>query len=104
MTIWREQTPTKPGNYWYYGWMSEPGDREPKLYYINVKWLNGHLDYRCYFSFLYPGKDGAYGLWSPVDTPALPEITQPPTVDTSCPQPFARRDDFYSFGWGLRLR
>ncbi|MCK9558588.1 MAG: hypothetical protein M0R50_11185 [Candidatus Cloacimonetes bacterium] len=77
-TIWSKEWPTKPGRYWLYGWTSNyiksKRKKKPELMYVDVYEIGiekTSLAFICKGGLIYK-RDGADGLWAPIDLPELP--------------------------------
>jgi hypothetical protein len=84
--MWNKFFPTKPGFYWFYGWMwYREGDehiREPKLHVIEARQSVDKMVYFYANTFIYP-TEGHKGYFLPIPTPSgkeLPHVS-PATTD-----------------------
>jgi hypothetical protein len=79
---WTKDWPTKPGLYWFFGWLSEfaiRNDREPRLEI--VKAMEAGPPEKQWMSFVSNGgfvykSEGAKGFFKPMDLPELPDMSQ----------------------------
>ena len=71
--MWSEQWPTKPGHYWFWGWMSQFGKTYflAGMHLVRVAKGASSLFYVTHGTFLY--KSDAEGVWQEAVMPAPPD-------------------------------
>ena len=70
---WTIEWPTKPGQYWFYGFRWKDRDRPPKFYYVSVRKIANGFAYVEGHAFMYKAEKD-YGVWAQVELPVLPSI------------------------------
>jgi len=83
--IWTKNWPTQEGTYWFYGWPYgketnfDGNVRKPELNFVRVmKISNGNMVVRE--GAFWFKKDGGVGLFSKIEEPILPEISEMPKL------------------------
>ena len=76
---WTTEWPTEDGEYWFYGWRDhyEISDmRPPQIHCVRVLGIPGGVIYANGSEPMFRSHR-AYGVWTKVDFPELPEIERP---------------------------
>lgn len=77
-SMWKNEWPTEPGSYWFYGWPYGIGQfkkETPELNYVEVRKVTNGMMVVNSGAFWYKS-EGWIGMFSKVDIPEFPDLSE----------------------------